>query len=280
MEREFPKDIAIRKKFMIPEAFMHPAKANWYMMEWIFDYLMEKNWLKKGDLVLDPMCGIGTTNIVTSLKGIHSIGIEYEQKFVDICLKNKKKLTQVNQEQLFQKELGKIAFLKGDARDLSILNKIDAIITSPPYEQTMGDKHYSPRANRLMQLKKHITAYSGIRKNLKFEGKRRINYSRGDGQIGNLRKEAYLSAMLRVYQECYNVLKPDGVMVLITKNFVRNKEIVPLDRHTISLCERVGFKLIERHARKINYFSFWQILRIKKNEKIVDKEDILIFQKS
>ena len=58
--------------------------------------------------------------------------------------------------------------------------------------------------------------------------------------------------------------KPGGVMVLITKNFIREKKIVRLDLDTIKLCEAAGFTFVERWYRKLEHPSFWRIIYAKK----------------
>ena len=40
---------------------------------------------KKGDKVLDPFCGSGTTGIAANLLERNFIGIEREQEYVDMC---------------------------------------------------------------------------------------------------------------------------------------------------------------------------------------------------
>jgi len=89
-------------------------------------------------------------------------------------------------------------------------------------------------------------------------------YGKTQGQLGNLKGKTYLSAMFKVYSECFKVLRPGGVMVLITKNFVRQKKVVRLDLDTIKLCEKAGFKFIERWYRKLEQPSFWRIIYAKK----------------
>lgn len=143
----------------------------------------------------------------------------------------------------------------------------DAIITSPPYEEAMGDKHHSPAHERISKDKHWDTTYT----------------ERGaEGNIGNLKGDTYLSAMLQVYEQCYKVLKPGGLMVVVTKNFIRNKKEVRLDEDTIRLCEQLGFEFVERHYRKLPAQSFWRVIYQQKypDAPVLDKEDILVFRKA
>jgi DNA modification methylase len=108
-----------------------------------------------------------------------------------------------------------------------------------------------------------------------------LGYAPSSGNIGNLKGESYLSAMLQVYSECFKVLKNGGLLVLVTKNFIRNKKIVPLDEDTIKLCEQARFTLIERHYRRLTAQSFWRIIYQQKypDAPVIDREDILVFRK-
>ncbi len=53
----------------------------------------------KGDTVLDPFAGSGTTNLVALLNDRNSIGIEKEEKYIELI---KKRLTKASNERLFK----------------------------------------------------------------------------------------------------------------------------------------------------------------------------------
>jgi hypothetical protein len=108
---------------------------------------------------------------------------------------------------------------------------IDSVITSPPYENqdiahihsSMGQKH------KQIGTVGHRNQTDG--------------YGEAGGQIGNKSKETYWSAMKLVYAECKKILKPHGWMAIVVKDFVRNKERVPLCDNTVKLLEHLGFKV-------------------------------------
>jgi len=143
---------------------------------------------------------------------------------------------------------------------------IDAVITSPPYEE--GGGHGRGQRTDIVTEKAIYTKGAGM-------------YSENKENIGEMRGSSYLSAMLEVYQGCWRVLKPQGLMVLVTKNFIRNKQEIRLDLDTIKLCEQAGFELIERHYRKLINQSFWRTIYQQKypDAPVLDKEDILVFRK-
>jgi 16S rRNA G966 N2-methylase RsmD len=147
---------------------------------------------------------------------------------------------------------------------------VDEIISSPPYEEAQKGGGLAAKGsypNLLHDNEISDRAYSDQTHNFTA------------GNIGSLKTDNYLQAMLKVYAECFKVLKPGGVMVLITKNFVRSKQIVRLDLDTIELCEKAGFTFLERWYRHLTSFSFWVVLQYRKTGVRVEYEDILVFRK-
>jgi DNA modification methylase len=141
---------------------------------------------------------------------------------------------------------------------------IDAVVTSPPYEST----------NTTGKADSYNGAH-GPHSQVQLQ-----DYRETAANIGNLKAVSYLEAMLQVYQQCYAVLRPQGLMILVLKNFIRNQQEVRLDLDTIKLCEQAGFELIERHYRKLAGQSFWRTIYRRKypSAPVLDKEDILVFR--
>ena len=67
----------------VPEATRHPAR----MLPAIAAHAITA-YTKPGDLVLDPMCGIGTTLVEAAHLGRHGIGVEYEPQWAGIAEAN------------------------------------------------------------------------------------------------------------------------------------------------------------------------------------------------
>jgi len=230
--------IAQRQFNYTPESMKHPAKMPPELArELILAYS------KKGDTILDPMAGIGTTIIESILLGRNAVGVEYEQKFKEIIDKNIDLTVKNNGKSVAKRKLGKAIVIKGDARSLCSLmkEKIDSGVFSPPYSETFDSKRNTS---------------SGL------------VYSKDPQNIGNKDGQTYLSEMKKVYGECYKALKPGGFMVLVTKNFRRGGREINLLSDTIKLCEIVGFELYQIAYHKLNGASFWQVnAAIKANQK-------------
>lgn len=157
--------------------------------------------------------------------------------------------------------------------------KVDAVVTSPPYEGSVDAKGDPVR--RAERMKE-----AGLDPKTIVGGKARCGeidwrYSDDSDNIGNLRSETYLQAMLQVYRECWKVLKQSGKLILVTKNFIRDKQVVRLDEDTVKLCEAAGFTLRDRWYFKLPTRSFWRILYSKRFPDVheVKFEDVLVFYK-
>ena len=165
------------------------------------------------------------------------------------------------------------------------LGKVDIVCTSPPYENAVtggpGGIDWSKatrgkaEGNKLRDPSKEPAFNHLPGKGLNF------GYSQKKENIGNLKSENYLQAMFLIYQNCHKVLKERGLIVLVVKNFIRDKKIIRLDLDTIKLCEQVGFVLVERLKRKLTQISFWRRIYMQKypDAPTIDFEDILIFEK-
>ena len=124
--------------------------------------------------------------------------------------------------------------------------QVDAIVTSPPYEGS------------LESTSRHTKG--GIPGRDKKLGQTGFYPSENKDNIGSKKGETYLQAMFSVYRECFSVLKQGGRMVLILKDFVRNKKVVRLDLDTKRLCEAAGFRWVETKLFRLPRKSFWRTL--------------------
>jgi len=151
---------------------------------------------------------------------------------------------------------------------------IDAVVTSPPYESTQVIQDFE--AVKIANLRRGRKLSDIESWSIKDEG-----YGSSPSNIGNLKSNNYLEAMLQVYHESHKVLKPEGIMVLVTKNFIRDKAVVRLDLDTIKLCEETGFVLQDRWYFRLPQKSFWRLLYSRKYPSVpqINYEDVLVFTK-
>lgn len=77
-----------------PDAYCHPAKMAPGLCYRILEHLEAEGLLTPGATILDPMGGISTSLLASATNGYPSIGIELEDKFVALSMRNFEKLTE------------------------------------------------------------------------------------------------------------------------------------------------------------------------------------------
>jgi len=156
----------------------------------------------------------------------------------------------------FRREVGGYGQSEANIGNLRCGESVDAIVTSPPYEGSVNAPNDPERRAERMQR-------AGLDPKTIVGGKARCGeidwkYSDSPENIGNEKGETYLQAMLKCYREMYKVLKPNGLCIVVLKNFIRNWKVVDLIGDTIKLCEHVGFRLVKRIRFMLPTESFWR----------------------
>jgi modification methylase len=246
-----------------------------------------------GDLVVDPMCGIGTTLVEAIHLDRDALGIELERRWASLATAN---LAHARE----QGATRRAAVIEGDARQLPRhltragrawrkgdagsetvarlgAGSADLILTSPPYGRDI----------ELIDKPAWLAGGS-----LGDKGSR--NYSADSDNLGHARGQRYQSAMGEVYAACAAALKPGGFLVVVTKNLRAGRAMHDLAGATVDLCTAAGLQywqhVIALHAavrgdRLVARPSFWQLSTIRKalarGERIqlVCHEDVLVFRK-
>ena len=182
----------------------------------------------------------------------------------------------------YSEDSNNIGNLKDFGTDLLISN----ILFSPPYESSLegGSRHtkggIASRDLKMTQTGTYATVTSngipvGYSINNKNIGNLKINNnSKKDNEYKNKNeKPTYISEMKKVYQGCFEVLKSNGKMIIIIKDFIRNFKVIKLHEHTRILCESCGFIFDEMLAFKLPIKSFWRVIYQQKyGDKVKDIE--------
>jgi modification methylase len=244
-----------------------------------------------GDLVVDPLCGIGTTLVEAIHLDRNALGIELERRWAALATAN---LALAREHGA----AGKAGVLEGDARELPRLltrharrlkprstgtvarlgsGSVDLILTSPPY------------ACEIQVIDKPAWLAGGS-----LGAKDTRNYSTDRGNLGHARGTQYRDAMAEVYAACAATLKPGGFLVVVTKNLRAGGELHDLAGDTVELCQQTGLlywqHVIALHAairdsELVPRPSFWQLTTTRRararGERVhlVCHEDVLVFRK-
>lgn len=227
-----------------------------------------------GDLVLDPMAGIGTTVIEAALAGRHGIGVELEERWVGLARANLDHVLPPAARVLAEVRAGDARVLAGLLGELA--GTVDLIVTSPPYGCDAGviDKGAWLAGASLCDRES-------------------LNYSTSRTNLGHARGEAYLTEMAAVYAACFAALRPGGLLATVTKNMRRGGRLVDLAGITVRLTHEAGFAYLQhvvallgavRDGELVAHPSFWQLRQTRLARAnghpvhLTVHEDTLVFQ--
>src|SRR5262245_12402771 len=121
---------------LVPEAFAHPAKMARGLLCRILDFMLERGWIQRGSLIVDPFGSVGTTAIEGSRRGLKVVCVELEPRFVDLA-RQSLELHRRAWERFGDPEP---VVIQGDSRELArLVGEVTAVVGSPPYADSVGN---------------------------------------------------------------------------------------------------------------------------------------------
>ena len=199
---------------------------------------------KPKDLVLDQMCGCGTTLIECKLTGRNALGFDINPKMVEMA----KGSLKFDPDDTVNKAEIKVKI--GDARNLKNIKdeSIDLVATHPPY---VGIIKYS-------------------------EGKI-------EGDLSNIHSmDKFCDEMKKVAEECYRVLKPKKYCGILMGDTRRKKYFIPMAYRVMQNFIDVGFKLKEdiiKHQWNCKATPYWTKMSKNYNFFLIMHEHLFVFEK-
>ncbi len=192
---------------------------------------------RKGDTILDPFLGTGTTVVAALKNKRNGIGIELTDRFFTVATESVDEYANAQQLDLFgtTEILTNYKLLKGDCCE--VLKSLDSelvqlTITSPPYadliHKVIEDRTKSHKNSRFVSENNSTT-------NL---------YSDDIRDLGNMNMDLYIKKVEQIMQELYRITKPGGYNAWVVKDFRDTKNGVPyVDLHSkiASAGEKAGF---------------------------------------
>lgn len=73
---------------IVPEAFSHPAKYSFGLIEHIYQHMADEGWIEPGSVIVDPFGGIAGGAFHAMKHGCAWIGVELEARFVTLGNQN------------------------------------------------------------------------------------------------------------------------------------------------------------------------------------------------
>ncbi|WP_026925126.1 TRM11 family SAM-dependent methyltransferase [Glycomyces arizonensis] len=185
-----------------------------------------------GEVVVDPMCGIGTVCVEAVRLGRRAWGLDCEPEWVATTAANLH-LTRRHHPGI------EARVRRGDARRLAanlpraLRGNVDLIVTSPPYGRATHGRAYTHRETGGKIAK---TAY---------------RYSTGKPapeQLARAGLERLLDGIEQILTACHAVLKPTGRLIVTCRPFNVGGRLLDFPSELALRGERAGFRLEERCA--------------------------------
>jgi tRNA1(Val) A37 N6-methylase TrmN6 len=260
---------AQRKSRYVAESTAHPAK----MLPAVAAHAIT-HYTQPGDLVLDPMCGIGTTLIEAIHQHRRALGVEYEPHWVHITRANLDLARQNGIE-----HHGRV--FHGDARQLATLlpeeylGQAALVVTSPPYGPSTHGQ---------------VTAAPGT-------GVHKYHHLYGNtldrGNLANIGHHRLLSGFTKILTATAAYLKPGGHIAITIRPWREHAELIDLPSQILACGTHAGLIPVERCVALlarladddlITRGSFFQRDFIRKQRQaslplhLIAHEDVLVFR--
>jgi hypothetical protein len=260
-----------RRGRYLPESTAHPAK----MLPAIAATAIAR-YTEPGDLVADPMCGIGTTLVEAIHLGRDGLGIEYEEHWAGIAAANVAHARR-------QGATGTAEVIRGDARLLPGLlppgtaGRAALVVTSPPY---------GPSVHGQVKAEQRRGTEGGVRK---YDNR----YSQDPANLAHQGLDELLAGFTAILAGCTALLRPGGLAVVTARPWRQHGELVDLPAAVIAAGTRAGLVPVARCAallaglrggRLIARPSFFQLDNLRRARRhgqpwhLIVHEDVLIFQ--
>lgn len=254
----------------LPNSTAHPAK----MLPAIAEIAIRR-FTQPGDLIVDPMCGIGTTLVEAAHLGRDAVGVEREPRWAELARHN---LTHA----AGQGATGTGMVICGDARRL--LNLLDPalhgraalVLTSPPYGASVHGQ---------------VTARPG-RGVAKYD--HRYSDHHDPANLARATEQQLLTAMEQILHCCLVMLRPGGMVVMTARPWRRRGMLVDFPGALLRAGEHAGLVGFERNVallvglngdRLVGRPSFFQLDRVRKARaaglplRVIAHEDVLVFRR-
>jgi SAM-dependent methyltransferase len=255
-----------RRGRYLPASTQHPAR----MLPAIAGHAIGV-YTQPGDLVLDPLCGIGTTLVEATHLGRDAIGVELEGRWADLATANLR-LART------QGATGAGTVIRGDATSLpdlvpsALRGQVGLVVTSPPYGPTVhGLVRPGPGG-----VEKRAHRYSDQ------PDRRNLAHRNWTGLV---------DGFTRILQGCRELLRSGGTVVVTARPWRKNGHLVDLPTAVITAGLAAGLTPVERCVALLSAVrggklvarpSFFQLQQIRKARiagiplHLISHEDVLV----
>lgn len=183
---------------------------------------------RRGDLVVDPFAGIGSTLIAARSLGRRSLGIELNPRFTELAR------SWLSEEAPLVSAEVEPRLILGDAREISrhlAQDEIQLSLTSPPYanfiQRSIADRQRTHKKSRLV-----LDNNSQVKQ-----------YSHNPQDFGNLEYPDFLESCGRLLKDLLVLTRPGGYSVWVVKDHRLPPKLpyVPLHSDLAAVAREAGW---------------------------------------
>ena len=191
------------------DVIRHPAKFPETLAQDFIEFFTQR-----GQVVLDPMAGTGSSLLAALRAGRHAFGVELNPGYAAIA-----KQVVAEERSLLGEAADKLTcrVIEGDASRIAEyvrmyqLPSVDYLITSPPYWNMLRARGAETQRNR--RLSAELDVY----------------YSDDPADLGNIEEyEVFLERLAAIYMNLKPILRPKAYLTIIVKNVKKGGQIYPL----------------------------------------------------
>ena len=178
----------------------------------------------KGELVLDPFVGIGTTLIAAKDLGRNAVGFDLKKDYIDF---SNKRLSQ----QTLQEDTKQI-LIHDDAHNIPEYLEDESIslcVTSPPYAHMLKKQRLNKSRRSDTRNNKH---YMEVQQ-----------YSSDPHDLGTMTHEEYANALTRIYKGILPLMKPKTHCVINVNDVWWENKRIPTHIYVVNALQKAGFEL-------------------------------------
>jgi len=178
----------------------------------------------RGELILDPFVGIGSTLVAAQDLGRNAVGFDLQQKYIDICYER------LNQSRLFDST--KQIAITDDARNINKYFEEEIIslcITSPPYPEFLTHK------------RKNKSIRGDLRQNEHYDTVQQYSFDPRD--IGHLKHEPYSDSLVEIYANILPLMKEKAHCIININDLWKDNHRYVTHCYVIQALTKAGFEL-------------------------------------
>ncbi|SCF19514.1 DNA methylase [Micromonospora viridifaciens] len=258
-----------RRGRYVPASSTHPGK----MLPHLAAHAIAA-YTTPGDLVLDPMCGSGTTLVEAIHLERHALGVDIEPRFTALAAANVALAAS-------QGAGGMAKVITGDATRLldlvpaAAIGRVSLVLTSPPYGRS---------THGLVQV-----AGARVRKRAHLYG------DRARGNLAYAGWSGLLDGFTAILSASYQMLRPGGTVVITCRPVRRRPDdFIDLPGEFLAVAQQVGLIPVQRAAAMlaavregqiVHRASMFAMMAVRKSREdgipvhLVAHEDVLVLRR-